>query len=710
MKGRKLKSPENFINRELSWLEFNQRVLDEARDESNPLLERVKFLAISASNLDEFFMVRVARLQLRLDKKDERKDPAGMSPKEQLQAVRERARRMMEQQQEILRDELAPALAGQGIGIVPIDELEGEEIRALERRFREDLLPVLTPLAIDPSHPFPMLVNLSMYLAVRMGPHEEEKRPELGVVQIPPGLDRLVPVPGRDGCVYVLLEDLIRRGLSDLFRGREILESPLIRVARDSQLDFDDEGGRDLLQVVRQELRRRRRNRAVRLEVEPSAGEDLVETLVGNVGCKPKDVFRIGGMMELRSLFALAGLRGRDALRDEAFPPQPVPEVRGRPLFEVMEERDVLLHHPYDSFDPVVELMSRGADDPNTLALKITLYRTSGDSPIIAALERAADAGKQVTALLELTARFDEERNIGWARRLEEAGAHVIYGVRGLKTHSKTALVVRRTPAGLRRYVHLGTGNYNDGTARLYTDFGLLTTDEELGRDASAFFNTITGYSDPPTFRKLTMAPTGLRRRFLELLDRERQRAEEGEPCGITAKMNSLVDRRIILALYRASRAGVPIRLNIRGICCLRPGVPGLSESIHVRSIVDRFLEHSRIFHFVNGGEEEVYLASADWMTRNLDRRIELLFPVEDAACRAKLLSALEAFFRDNVKARALGPDGEFARVRAADGESAYRVQTRLYEEAARDARRAEEERRGEIRPAQSRREGARSA
>ncbi len=676
------REPELFLNRELSWLEFNGRVLEEATDPTNPILERLKFATIVASNLDEFFMVRVAALQNAVAEGDTAPDPAGLTPGQQLVQISERAHAMVDRLYQAVTGEILPALAERGIQIIPLSELEAASRSALAKHFREEVLPALTPLAIDSSRPFPMLANLSLNLAVLLAPAEGETEPRLAVVQVPSRLPRLVRPAGAAGTTYVLLEEEIRGELAALFPGQEIKETAVFRVARDAELDFDDEGGRDLLEVIEEELKNRRLSGIVRLEVEAGVGEDLLTTLHARLEVGAQDTYRIAGPLDIRALQALVDLPALEDLRDPPLKPIASVEVPADGLFALLDERDLYLHHPYDSFDPVVQFVAQAAEDPDVLALKQTLYRTSGDSPVVQALARAAENGKQVTVLVELMARFDEQRNIRWARRLEEAGAHVIYGIRGYKTHAKICLVVRRGRQGIRRYVHLGTGNYNDRTARLYTDFGRMTSDREIGEDASAFFNALTGYSDPPRMKKLVMAPTQLRERHLRLIERERQRAESGQAAEIRAKMNALVDEDVIRALYDAAKAGVRIRLNIRGICCLRPGVKGLSETIQVVSIVDRFLEHARIFYFRNGGDEEVYLSSADWMPRNLDKRIELLFPVESEEGKQKVLSALDVPFQDNVKGRWLQADGSYKRRRAAKGEEPFRAQLQLYREA----------------------------
>jgi len=684
LKKARKREPELFLNRELSWLEFNGRVLEEACDPSNPPLERLKFACIVASNLDEFFMVRVAALKNAFAEGDTAPDVAGLTPAQQLSKISERGHAMVEQLYAALTGEILPPLAERGLRLVRPGDLEAPARAALTRYFKNEVLPALTPLAIDASRPFPMLASLSLNLAVLIGPAEGDDEPRLAVVQVPGRLPRLVRPPGVEGMLHVLLEDVIWADLQDLFPGQEIRDVAAFRIARDAELDFDDEGGRDFLQVIEEELRNRRRNEIVRLEVQDGVSDVLLELLISRLNVGREDVYPIRGPVDIRPLMPLVDLPLLEDLRDPPLKPLNVIEVAGPELFALLDERDVLLHHPYESFDPVAALVASAAEDPDVLAIKQTLYRTSGDSPVVRSLERAAENGKQVTVLVELLARFDEQSNIRWSRRLEESGCHVIYGIRGYKTHSKILLVVRRGRQGIRRYVHLGTGNYNEKTARVYTDFGLMTSDAEIGEDASAFFNALTGYSDPPRMRKLVMAPTQLRERIVRLIGRERQRAEAGQAAEIRAKLNSLVDEDIIRALYDAAKAGVRIRLAVRGVCCLRPGLKGVSDGIEVVSLVDRFLEHSRIYYFRNGGDEEVYLASADWMPRNLDRRIELLFPVEAPDGRQKVLHALDAIFQDNVKGRKLQSDGSYKRKRPAKGEEAYRAQLELYREAKR--------------------------
>jgi polyphosphate kinase len=690
-KPRVRKDPELFINRELSWLDFNHRVLEEAMDAATPLLDRLKFAIIVAGNLDEFFMVRVAGLRHAVAEGDSAPDLAGLRPRQQLEAVAVRAHEMVDTLGRVLTEQIIPALGEQGVRIVALPALDEQPRAVLKRYFRAEVLPALTPLAIDVSRPFPRLSNLSLNLALLLAPLEGEEAPRLAVVQVPAGLRRLVRPLGTEG-TYVLLEEIIRAELADLFPGQTVLETAAFRIARDAEMELDDEGGRPYLEAIEEELKKRRSGQVVRLEVEEGIGATLLEILSERVEVDASDVYRVKGPLDTRALSPLVDLPALEHLREPVLKPLPVlegAELTGTGIFDVLAARDVLLHHPYESFEPVCALVSAAAADPDVLAIKQTLYRTAADSPVVQALASAAENGKQVTVLVELMARFDEQSNIRWARSLEEAGAHVIYGIRGYKTHAKVCLVVRRGRQGIERYVHLGTGNYNEKTARIYTDFGLMTSDRAIGEDVSAFFNALTGYSDPPRMRKLAMAPTTLRERLLRLIERERRRAEEGQAAEIRAKMNSLVDEEIIRALYDASRAGVRIRLNVRGICCLRPGVKGVSDTIDVVSIVDRFLEHSRVFHFRNGGDEEVYLSSADWMPRNLDRRIELLVPVQAPEARKKVLDALDAMFADNVKGRRLMPDGTYKRKKAQKGEEGFRAQVRLYEDARRALERA---------------------
>jgi polyphosphate kinase len=566
---------------------------------------------------------------------------------------------------------------------VEVGTLESGLRAAIGAYFQSEVLPALTPLAIDVERPFPMLSALSLNVAFWLSPEGGEGDRRLAVVQLPSRLPRLVRLAGVETPTFVLLDDIIRAERAALFPGQFFGESAAFRLARDAELELDDEG-ESFLEAVERSLRQRRRSDVVRLEIAAEASDEAVAHLANLVDVGPDETYRLPGFLDVRALAALCDLPGYDALR---FPPAPpvvtITAVEQDNIFAAIERRDILLHHPYESFDPVVAFVEAAADDPDVLAIKQTLYRTSGDSPIVAALTRAADEGKQVTALVELMARFDESRNIRWARRLEEMGAHVIYGIRHYKVHAKVCLVVRRTKEGLRRYVHLGTGNYNDGTARQYTDMGLLTCDADIAADASAFWSALTGYSDPPRLRKLVMAPTMLRERLLSLIRSETRRAQDGQPSRIIAKMNSLVDVEIIKALYDASQAGVRIDLNVRGMCTLKPGIPGVSERITVTSIVGRYLEHARIFVFHSGGDEDVYLASADWMPRNLDARVELMFPVESPAAKRKVLDALGVLLRDNVKGRRLHSDGEW-RIPPLGNAEPFEAQRYLHEQAMR--------------------------
>jgi polyphosphate kinase len=675
-----------YLNRELSWLEFNARVLAEAESESVPLLERLKYHAIVVSNLDEFFMVRVAGLKQQLTGEVDEMAPDGMTVSEQLTAIAARVHSLVTTQSRSL-SALLTKLADAGIVILKSEELSDDMLADLEARFHNDVFPILTPIAIDPGHPFPRVRNKSLNLAV-MFTREGTLEHGFGVVQVPSMLPRLLPMAGvrtRSGTpatrAYVLLEDLIARHASTIFPGVHIDGLYVFRVTRNFDIEVDEEEAEDLLQSIQQELRRRERGNAVRLEVagDPPAGS--LAKLVKALRLDPeRDVYPVAGILNAADLMSVSReeIRG---LRDESFIPHAVPPLRDADdVFSVLREQDVLLHHPYESFDAVVDLVARAADDPDVLAIKQTLYRAGGDSPIVKALVRAAESGKQVTAIVELKARFDEESNIVWARMLEQAGAHVVYGLLGLKTHAKCLLIVRREKGKLRRYAHLSTGNYNPTTARLYTDISLFTARTDLCEDVSSLFNLLTGYSAPPKWNKMLVAPLGLHEAVLGLIAREADHARAGRPAGIVAKMNALVDADVMAALYCASQAGVAITLLVRGICCLRPGVPGVSETIEVRALVDRFLEHGRAFHFTNGGRDEVYLASADWMPRNFHRRVEAMFPVEDPAIRARLIDILQIQCADNVKSWALRPDGKYERVSARAGNAIVRSQARFIE------------------------------
>ncbi|MDA0837711.1 MAG: polyphosphate kinase 1 [Planctomycetota bacterium] len=679
---------QKFFNRELAWLEFNWEVLEEALDPEVPLFDRLFFLSVVANNLDEFFMVRVAGL-----KRDEREGmtercPAGMTPREQLKAISDRAHEQVNKTYLCLNESVGPAAAEQGLKIQRWKNLSESERHHLEYQFHEDFFPVLTPMGIDFSHPFPLLQNLSINLCVLLERNEEDEHDRLAIVPIPSVLPRFVELPTEEGNEFVPLEEIVRQHLSAIFPGQKILDTVVLRITRDSELDLDGDAP-SLLAEVEREVRNRRSNNPVRLELESSIQEGFLQILKDLIKLEDEDVYLVPGFLALSALSELAFLPGYDDHHFQPQPPQPVQEFEAtEDIWEAIRKGDILLHHPFQSFDPVVELLKTAAADPDVLAIKQTLYRTSRNSPIIKALTDAALAGKQVCVLIELMARFDEERNIQGARRLEEAGAHVIWGIMGLKTHAKICLIVRREPSGIRRYVHLGTGNYNERTAKLYTDYGVLTASDTFGRDASSFFNALTGYSDIPEFHHVIMAPYQLRDRLLFLVNREVSRAQDGLAARITLKMNSLADPTLIESLYHASQAGVKIRCNVRGICCLRPGVSGLSENIRVVSIIDRYLEHARVYHFHNGGNDEVYLSSADWMPRNLDRRIELLFPLVDPDVKQKVMENLEIYFGDNRSARVLQKEGSYIHM-GSKGEPELRSQAYFYDQARRQGKSA---------------------
>ncbi|MCY1081697.1 polyphosphate kinase 1 [Archangium lansingense] len=659
--------PQLFINRELSWLAFNERVLDDARSRELPLYERLKFFAIASSNLDEFFMVRVAGLKQQQASGVAETAADGLLPAEQLSAISERVHALVEAASRLWVEELHPGLLAAGVSLLTRDKLTAEQKAAARTHFTTSVFPALTPLAVDPGHPFPHLRNKSLNVAVllrREGPKRRRNvhGTSLAVVQVPSVLRRLVPVPAEKGTAFLLLGELIALCAADLFPGYVVEHAAAFRVTRNWDLNVDDEESEDLLSTIQEELRRRDRGAAVRLELDASARPQMESLLTAALKLGPMDVYRQQSPLQPSDLMALTELDARPELRVEPFTPTVPPVLRDvESILHVVAERDLLLHHPYESFDPVVRFLEEAAEDPDVLAIKQTLYRTSGDSPIARALSRAVENGKQVAVLVEIKARLDEANNIAWARKMEESGVHVVYGLIGLKTHAKVALVVRREGQGIRRYVHLGTGNYNPHTARLYTDLSLFTSRAEMADDVSALFNMLTGYAVAPQWKRLAVAPMGLQEKVLALIQREADKARRGEPARIVAKMNSLVDATVIRALYAASQAGVEIELLVRGICCLRPGVPGVSERIRVTSVVDRFLEHSRVFAFGAGSQPEVWMSSADWMPRNFLRRIETMFPVEDPAIRQRLLDeVLGVSLKDNVKARRLQVDGTY--------------------------------------------------
>jgi polyphosphate kinase len=693
--------PARFFNRELSWIEFNQRVLDEALDDSIPLLERLKFLAITSSNLDEFFMVRVGGLQVLAEQGITTPDPAGLSPTGQLSAISQRTHAMVKQQYACYAD-LEAKLAEAGIRRVRATELTERRSRAVEYVFESEIFAVLTPMAVREGERFPLLVNQTLHVCVQLAPSEaSEGQPRLAIIPLGRALPRFFTLGADRGYSYVLLEDIVTKFIGRFFPGETVLGQAVFRITRNADFSLRDDLAVDLLAGMEGILSARKRGDCVRLEIDAAASPELTEFLTQSLAVGPDDVFVAGGPLDLAAQWHLADLKGFDALKYEPWPPQRSPEIEpGTSMFETITRGDVLLYHPYQSFEPVVRLVEEAAGDPDVLAIKQILYRTSRHSPIVAALAKAAQRGKHVTAIVELKARFDEARNIEWARNLEEHGVQVIYGVKGLKTHAKTCIIVRREPHGIVRYVHFGTGNYNEITSRIYSDASLLTAHEELGADAVSFFNAITGYSQPQRYRKIEAAPTGLRARILELIDGETQRKTQGQAAAIDVKINSLVDPEVTNALYAASQAGVTVRLNIRGVCCLRPGVPGLSENISVVSIVDRYLEHARILRFLHGGDDLVFLSSADWMPRNLDRRIELLVPVEEPPLRQRLVGILETYFEDNVKARHLQPDGSYARSKLRKGSKRLRrSQELLYDDAVRRLKDAEQSQRTTFEP-----------
>jgi polyphosphate kinase len=653
-----------FINRELSWLEFDARVLGEAEDVLNPLFERLKFLSITASNLDEFFMVRVASLKDMVNAGYTKKDIAGMTAAEQLAALDERTHAFVKRQYKIYNDELVPALAREGFHIIGShEELTHEQEIFVDKYFHEDVYPVLTPMAVDSSRPFPLIRNKTLNIAALLKKKNGDDGTEFATVQVPSVLPRFVRLPGEQDTI-ILLEEIIERNIDKLFLNYDILCAYPYRIMRNADLSIDEEDAADLLKEIEKQLKKRQWGQAIRLEVQGNIDKQLLKRLKSELNITDSDIYRIDGPLDLTFLMKLYGSFDYAKLKTPKYMPAPVPELmNGKNIFEAVREGDILLHHPYQTFDPVVDFVRQAANDPGVLAIKQTLYRVSGNSPIVAALAAAAENGKQVSVLVELKARFDEENNIIWARKLEQAGCHVIYGLVGLKTHSKITLVVRREEDGIRRYVHLGTGNYNDSTAKLYCDMGLFTCSPAIGEDATAVFNMLSGYSEPVGWNKLSLAPLWLRDRFHYLVEREIRHAKEGQEAHIIAKMNSVCDKDIIELMYKASKAGVKIELIVRGICCLIPQLEGVSENITVRSIVGTFLEHSRIFYFENGGNPEIYMASADWMSRNLDRRVEIMFPVEDAKLKKEVKHILDVQLEDNVKAQLMQPDGSYVRV-----------------------------------------------
>ena len=720
--------PSRFFNRELSWLEFNQRVLEHSESAEQPLLERTKFLAITGSNLDEFFMVRVGSLKMLYERNPMVRDPSGMTIGEQLHTVSERCHQLQRDQYRILKDLLEPTLADSGIRRIKLETAGLRAKEAAEQWFQNEVLAVLSPQTLYHDLPFPMLQGLQLHLCVRMenvpdpnsishlnqctqanlGGHpnlgglaQEAKTKDAGADQfdwqfsvIPLGrvINRLVTIPTDKGYGFVLLEDLVKQHIDEFFPGRKVLDCTTFRITRNADIQLREDSAPDLMIGMEEVLESRRQSRCVRLEISSDASNETVAFLTETLGTTSQDLFRVDGPLDLTYLFQLVSVEGFRSLRSEPWPPQGSPAIEpAESMFSSISREDCVLIHPYERFDPVLRLIEEAAIDPDVLAIKQILYRTSRDSPIVDALKRAAERGKYVTAIVELKARFDEARNIEWAREMERAGVQVIYGVRGLKTHAKVCIIVRREPHGIVRYMHFGTGNYNEVTASIYSDVSLLTCNEALGEDATKFFNSVTGASQPNQMQHLAAAPTTLRSRLLGLIEAETQRRREGQEAEIIVKLNSLVDTDIINALYEASRAGVRVRLNIRGVCCLVPGVKGLSKTIEVVSIVDRFLEHARIIYFKHGGDEQLFISSADWMPRNLDRRVELLIPVLHPQQRKRLISTLQTYFKDNTNSWRLLPTGYYERLMPTEKKPPVRAQLVLYNRAVSAKRKAEQ-------------------
>ena len=688
-----ISDPIYYDNRELSWLKFERRVLNEATNKELPILERLKFVSITSSNLDEFFMVRVASLKDMEHAGYTKPDIAGMTPTEQLIAINEKTRELVEFQYNTFNKSLTPILKDKGIIIYEkYEDLNQEQLKYVDTFFMSQVYPVLTPMAFDASRPFPLIRNKSLNIAAliekkkgSVGAGSEGDDVEFATVQVPSVLPRFVSLPSdeKSNDCFILLEQIIERNMDKLFLNYNVVAASPYRIMRNADFSIDEEGAEDLLIEIEKQIKSRQWGEVIRLEVESSINKKLLGILKKNLGVNEIDIYKIKGPIDLTFLMKLYGIEGHSDLRSPSFKPQENPRLKpGEKIFDEIKKGDILLHHPYQTFDPVVDFIAQAAFDPQVLAIKQTLYRVSGNSPIIASLAHAAENGKQVTVLVELKARFDEENNIIWAKKLEKAGCHVIYGLVGLKTHCKIALVVRREEDGIRRYVHLGTGNYNDSTAKLYTDCGMLTCRETYGEDATAVFNMLSGYSEPASWNKLVVAPLWLRDTFVTLIDREINNAKNGREAYIVAKMNSLCDKEIIEKLYEASNAGVKISLIIRGICCLRTGIPGVSENIKVSSIVGTYLEHARIFYFYNNGLEDIYMGSADWMPRNLDRRVEIMFPVEDEILKSQVKHILDVQLSDTLKAYEMTDDGSYVRIKPSRGKKPVGAQDTFCKEA----------------------------
>ncbi len=659
--------PEYYYNRELSWLEFNYRVLSEAKDKKIPLFERVKFLSITASNLDEFFMVRAASLMDMIHANYTKRDIAGLTPSEQLEKILPVARKLMENQYNTYNRSLLPLVEKEGLKVIKShEELSESQGKYVDEYFDKAVYPVLTPMAVDSSRPFPLIRNKSLNIGALVEDKKNEGIVDIATVQVPSVLPRFVRIPSdkEATATIILLEEIIEKNIDKLFLNYKVICAHPYRIMRNADLSIDEDEAEDLLKEIQKQIKRRQWGEVIKLEVSDSMDKRLLKELKKQLSVSEEAVYKINGPIDLTFLMKVNGIEGFEHLKYPKYIPQPVKQLnKDEDIFTQIKRKDILLHHPYDEFTPVEDFISQAAVDPNVLAIKQTLYRVSGNSPIVASLALAAENGKQVTVLVELKARFDEENNIIWARKLEKAGCHVIYGLVGLKTHSKIALVVRREEDGIKRYVHLGTGNYNDITAKLYTDMGLLTASDPIGEDATAVFNMLSGYSEPPSWNKLIVAPIWLKDKFIMLINRERDNALAGKEAKIIAKMNSLSEPKVMEALYEASVAGVKIELIVRGICCLKTGIPGVSENITVRSIIGNFLEHARIFYFYNNGFEDVYMGSADWMPRNLDKRVEIIFPVEDEIAKNKVIEVLDVQLADTMKTHILQPDGSYEKL-----------------------------------------------
>lgn len=670
-----------FTNRELSWLEFNERLLDQVRDTSLPLLERLKFLAISSSNLDEFFMVRVGGLQILSAERIQLPDPSGLSPDQQLDAISKRVHLMIMQQYDCYNNHIETSLEELKIKRVKPVNLTSEQHRYVETVFQNDIFPLLSPIAVTPPLNFPLLINKTLHIAVRLD--SMQKRPLFAIIPLGKHLSRFVTLPSDCGYQFMMMEDIINMFARAFFPGESVAECIPFRITRNADLDIREDLAFDLLAEMEAILDARKRSDCVRLEIGDGASQELYAFFQQALEVSQRDTYIVNGPLDLSSFMKITELNGYSELKFEHWQPQPSPLIKpGIKMFQILSKRDILLYHPYESFEPVVRFIEEASADPDVLTIKQILYRTSRKSPIVSALVHAAEKGKYVTVIVELKARFDEKRNIEWAKELEDAGVQVLYGVKGLKTHAKVCLIIKREPHGLARYIHFGTGNYNESTAHTYSDISYFTSDDILGADVSAFFNAITGYSQPVQFGKIESAPIGLRERIMDLIQNEIERKRQGQNAFIRAKMNSLADPIIIRALYKASQAGVKIELNIRGICCLQPGLAGISENISVISIVDRYLEHSRIFHFHHGGDDSVFISTADWMPRNLDKRIELLIPILNPQAKDRCIEILDSCFADNINSWKLTSDNMYIRQRPSGKKKGIRCQEKLYQRA----------------------------